>query len=139
MVKKQIKVSHKRPIGVTILSVLSFIGAAFTLLFGLMMFFGSAFVGPMIARMAPQYTDFTSAGIALVIFMGIILIAFAVLDFFIGKGLWNGQNWARIIVLVFAVLAILGAVFPFNIVNLIIGGLIVWYLGFNKTALAYFK
>ena len=139
MVKKQIITSNsgKIPVGVKILSILAYIGAAFTLLAGLAMLFGASAISALISQKIPMMGA-SLVGIGLII-VGIIFIALSVLDFFIGKGLWNGQNWARILVLVFAVLSVLGSLMPFDIVSIVISGLIIWYLGFNKEAVAYFK
>lgn len=131
--------AKNRPVGVTILAVLAYIGAAFTLIGGLALLFGSAALSAFIATWVPKAALFATAGTALFIFLGLIMIAFAVLDYFIGKGLWNGQNWARIVVLVLAVLSFISSIFPFNIVGLVIDGVIIWYLGFNKEAVKYFK
>lgn len=136
---KNMATKSERPVGVTILSILAYIGAAFTLIGGLLMLVGSAFVSTFIAAIIPQFSAFATIGTALTIILGIIFLALAVLDFFVGKGLWNGKNWARILVLVFAGLSVLGSLFPFSIANLVISAVIVWYLGFNKEAIAYFK
>ena len=131
--------AKNRPVGVKILAILAYIGAVLSILGALAMFIGSAFVGPLLANI-PGYTAILgAAGAAIAITLGIVLIAFAVLDYFIGKGLWNGKNWARIVTLVFAVIGLIGSIWPLSIVQLVIDALIIWYLGFNKQAIAYFK
>ncbi len=139
MAKKSKKVSvSQRPIGVTILAVLAYIGAAFSLLGGIAMLFGSALIGPFLAKM-PDYSAMASwGGIAFILF-GLFLIACAVLNFFVGKGLWKGKNWARILVLIFSSLSALSSLMSFDLVGLVISGLIIWYLGFNKKVIPYFK
>ncbi len=132
------KVSDSAPMGVKILSVLAYLGAAFTVLFGVMMMAGSALFGGFL-RMMPGYSAMAGLGAGIFIVMGLVMIAGGILDYFIGKGLWDGKNWARILLLVFAVLGVLGSITSFNLVNLVISGVIIWYLGFNKEAIAYFK
>ena len=75
----------------------------------------------------------------LLIFFGIIFLLLSLIDYLLGKALWNGKNWARIVMLVLSALGIITSIVPFDLVNIVIGGLIIWYLGFNKTAIAYFK
>lgn len=144
MVKKQknkTKVSRKsRPIGVSILAVLSYIGAVFTFIGGLALLAGSAAVSTVIEQFVPEYAAWSTAGVALLIFIGIVFILLAVLDFFIGRGLWDGKDWARILLMIFMVLAVVDGIFPpFAILQAIIAALLIWYLGFNKSVRNYFN
>lgn len=139
MAKKSKKfVVSQRPIGVTILAVLAYIGAVFSLLAGIAMLFGSAIIGPILNKI-PEYAMAATWGPIAFILLGLFLIACAVLDYFIGKGLWNGKNWARILVLVLTSLSALSSLMSFDLVGLVIAGLIIWYLGFNKKTIPYFK
>ena len=128
-----------RPLGVSILSVLAYIGAVVTLIGGIAMIAGSTVVSTLIEKLVPEYASWSAAGTALLIFLGIVFILLAVLDYFIGRGLWDGKEWARILVLIFLVLGILGSLSPFEIVSIIIDALLIWYLGFNKDVRNYFK
>ena len=80
----------------------------------------------------------------------IISLAFAILAFFIAKGLWHGEKWARIIALIFAILGLFwglvwGVGSPIKIgkitgfISLITSGFIAGYLLFNKKAKEFFK
>jgi len=133
------KVSGERHWGITVLGVLGYIGAVVTLLVGIAMLFGSAIISPIINKFAPQLAAYTTAGTVLFIILGIIFIGLSILDYFIARGLLSGKNWARILVLAFSVLSVLGSLSPFNIANLVIGAVIIWYLGFYKPAVSYFK
>jgi hypothetical protein len=138
MASKQMSNSNEAPLGVKILSILAYIGAVFTFLAGIFMIFGAGFI----TRALPAgVTSMMGSGLvgAGLIFVGILFIGFAILDYFVGKGLWKGQNWARILVLVFAVLGLLSSLMPFSLVSLVIDGAIIWYLGFNKEAVAFFS
>ena len=116
----------QRPTGVTILAVLAWIGAVFGVLGGIMMFLGSGFL--------PGYRLGA---------FGIVYIILGVVAFFVGKGLWDGKNWARITGIILSVLGLLsglGTLFVaplMGIVNIIINGVIIWYLGFNEEAKSY--
>lgn len=139
MVKKQIKKSKEMPMGVKVLSVLAYIGAAFTLLVGLAMILGAKFFSSWLNNL-PGYMSIGGeiTSIMLIIF-GILFLAFAVIDYFIAIGLRGGKNWARILVLVFSALSVVSSLMPLDIVSLIIGGVIIWYLGFDEEAKDYFK
>ena len=127
MVKKQVVNSKEMPTGVKVLSVLGYIGAAVTLLMGLIMIFGAGFIqNNLPSGMIPEIGR-AFLGVGLVI-AGICALGFAVLDYFVARGLRNGRNWARIFVLIFAVLGLLSSLWPISIVSLVIDGLIVWYL-----------
>ncbi len=138
MASKQIMQSNQAPLGVKILSVLAYIGAAFTLLAGIFMIFGAGFIPKALPAGVVSMMGAGLIGAGL-IFAGLLFIALAVLAYFVGKGLWKGQNWARILVLVFAVIGVLGSLMPFSLINLVIDGVIIWYLGFNDESKAYFK
>ena len=139
MAKKSLKSSFKaKPIGVTILAILAYVGAVLSLLLGIAMLFGSAIIGPILSKL-PDYAKFADWGAIAFIFFGLFFIAAAVLDFFIGKGLWNGKNWVRILVLILSSLSVLSSLISFDILGLIIPGVIIWYLGFNKKVIPYFK
>jgi len=128
-----------RPLGVSILAVLSYIGAVFTLIAGIAMIAGSAAVSTLIEKLIPEYASWSAAGVALFIFLGIVFILLAVLDYFIGRGLWGGKGWARILVLILLVLSILSSLTSFDIVSIIIAALLIWYLGFNQNVRNYFR
>ena len=125
---------NERPIGITILTILAWMGAVLAILSGIGSIIGGAFLG----FLGMIYGGFGGLNIV----SGIISIAFGVLAIFIGKGLWDGKNWARITALILSVLGILGSLTSLfsvsGIISLIIGGVIIWYLGFNEEAKNYF-
>ena len=90
------------PTGVKIISVLYYIGAVFEVIFGILLFVGAGALKakiPFLAVIGP----FLIVG-------GIILIGLAVLSFFVGRGLWKGQKWSRIVAIIFAALGLLLAI-----------------------------
>ena len=125
--------------GITVLAVLGYISAALTLLGGIALIFGAGAIATFLANYVPGLSLFLTGGVVLFVILGIIFIALAVLDYFIAKGLWNGKNWARILMLVLCVLSLLGSLWPFNLVGIVIDAIVIWYLGFYKPAVAYFK
>lgn len=136
---KTINKSKERHWGISVLAILAYLNAVCTLILGLFLIAGSAVVESLITKFAPDYAWATNLGIAGLIFFGLVLFGFAVLDFFIGKGLWKGQNWARIITLVLIILVGISALFSFDIFGIIVCALVIWYLGFFKPAVDYFK
>jgi len=122
------------PTGVKIIAVLNYIGAGLLALFGLLAIVG----GGMFASVINEIPLLGVLGGGIFIVVGIILIALAVLLFFIGRGLWKGQNWARIVEIIFAILGVIMAIVGMfstgiasNIVSLVFNGLIGGYLLFN--------
>ena len=125
------------PTGVKIISVLYYIGAVFELLLGIALIFGAGALKakiPFLAFLGP-----------FLIIGGVILIGLAVLSFFVGRGLWKGQKWSRIVAIIFAVLGILSAIYSivsgsyssviFLLIELAIGG----YLMFNSSVKSAFS
>ena len=94
----------QRPTGVTILAVLSFIGAAFFLLASLAMFIG----GGMLSQMGGSAGMGTMLG-ALGAFAGVILLAFTAYLLAQGIGLFKLKNWGRIMTIICIGLGLLSA------------------------------
>lgn len=97
----------KMPTGVKVVAVLDYIGAAIALIFGLMALFGGSLLGKL---GWDQVGWIATIGGGFFVILGIVMIALAVLSFFTGRGLWKGQNWARILTIIFMVLGILSAI-----------------------------
>jgi hypothetical protein len=120
------------PTGVKIISIFYYIGAVFGVLFGILFLVS----GGIIAEQIPLLG--LIGGFVFIIF-GLVLLSLGILGIFIGRGLWKGRNWARILAIIFAVLGILLAVASFwqgmvfsGITNLFVNGLIGGYLLFSK-------
>ena len=93
----------KLPTGVKVISILYYIGAGFSLLFGLLFLVGAGFMGTL----ASQIPLLGLFGSGLSVAIGIIIIGLGVLAILVGRGLWKGKNWARIVAIIFAALAVL--------------------------------
>jgi hypothetical protein len=136
VVKKS--VMKKVPTGVKVISILYYIGAALAVLVGLALLFGAG----LFAGLMPEVLGVLGA--VFFVIAGIFSLALAVLAFFIAKGLVKKQKWSRIIVIIFAILGFIGALFSLgtdtgsSIFSLIIDGVIGYYLLFNKEAKKFF-
>jgi len=127
------------PTGVKVISILYYIGAALELLFAILLFVGAGTIASKIPIIG-------ALGAGLFVVLGVILIGLAVLSFFVGRGLWKGQKWSRIVAIIFAALGVLFGIIGMvqgqivsNIVGLVISGAIGGYLLFSnevKTAFA---
>ena len=95
-----------RPIGVTILAILEFIGAGFLILVGLLLLVGMSMLGAMGGggEGASMMGILGALGAA----AGVVVIILALIPLAIGIGLWKLRNWARILVIIFAGLGALG-------------------------------
>lgn len=126
--------AKEAPIGVKIISVLYYIGAGISLLGAIFMFFGGSFLS--------QYMLSSILGGAFVL-LGFFMVGLAVLSYFIARDLWRLKNWARIIVIVFSALTVLGALTSITqgvrpIVDLLVSLAIGGYLAFSKEAKSAF-
>ncbi len=129
----------ERPAGVTVLAILNFIAAACLGLLALAMVLGMGFIGSM-AGGGERGGAILLAGLGVI--GGVIFVIMAVVSAAVGYGMWNLQNWARLVSVVFCCLGIVagllgltaGAVHfrPFfmmtSIVRMAVAALIIWYL-----------
>jgi hypothetical protein len=129
----------ERPGGVTLLAILNFLGAAAMVCVGLALVLGLGFFGAMAGgREKGMMMLFAGLGILGAIFFFVM----AVLSAAVGYGMWNLQNWARLISIAFACLGIVGGLLgmmtgiahlhPFwmmgSIFRMAVAALIIWYL-----------
>jgi len=138
-VSTTISAPRRVPLGVEILAILVWISAALTIILALLAFTGSTVIDTILSNVSPENLSWSGVGTAVLIFIGLILLLCAVLDYFIGKALWQGKNWARILILIISALGFIDSFNPFRVVGLIINGIIIWYLGFYKPAVNFFK
>ena len=129
-----------RPTGVTIISILFFLGGCILVLLGIGFLVGMSLIGALgRAGSAPGFAAFFM-GLGAV--AGIFFLIFSVIPFAVGYGLWSLKEWARIVAIVLCAIGMLGGVLGmmlalthFHIfvlfwlmVRLAINGLIIWYL-----------
>jgi hypothetical protein len=132
-----------RPVGVTILAILAFIGAAFCLLGGIVMMAGGGFMATLMSQQGGQ----GSAGAAGVLaglgaVAGVFIIIIGGVYALVGFGLWKLKNWARIVSIVLLgigvavqLLGLLGTLAHFNLFAFVwsvlwiaVDAFIIWYL-----------
>jgi hypothetical protein len=130
-----------RPVGVTILAILNFIGAALCLMGGIGIILGGGFIATVLSQ------GQSSAGLAGVLAglgaaAGVFIIIMGGVSALLGFGLWKLKGWARIVSIVlyaingvFQLLGILGTLAHFNIFALMWGAFwvavdafVIWYL-----------
>ena len=122
------------PTGVKLIAVLYYVSAAVGVLLGILFLAAGGLLGSTIPFLA-----------ALGVVGGIIFLAFGIVSFFIGRGLWQGKDWARIIAIVFAAIGLLSSLLTIagslvgGLIGLILHGAIIWYLMFNKEGKNAFK
>ncbi len=135
------------PIGVKVISVFMFFGAAMLFLLSILMFALTSLLQPLMVNLPLP----AGLGSAILIVVGVFFLTMAVVDIVLGVGLWKGRRWARILTLVFSGIGVVGIIFAIivsraavesivgNFFSLIVNGLIFYYLGFSKEAKAAFR
>ena len=151
MVKKSVKkVEHKhieakkavksnRPLGVKIISILVYINAAFLLLSGIL-YIVYGIMGKEI-NVAEQVA--TSGAL---IVAGVLFLVLSFLIYLVGRGLWNGKNWSRILMVVVSALSVITAIYTLAIggalwdaiVGILLNGAIGGYLWFSGEAKRFY-
>lgn len=134
---------NKIPTGVKIISIVYYITSVLGLLMGLLFFIGAGFIGVLLE----QVPTLQVIGSGLFVVIGIIIIALSILGFFIGRGLWKGKNWARILAIIFTIIGIVliissminGGGITGGIIQLGISAVIGGYLWFSQEVKKAFK
>lgn len=168
MVKKIVKKASNKniPVGIKILSILNYIGFVLFVLVGIALiilgiysnninleeykqiYISSAEYQKLLQEnpeLAQQSIEFYLSIVKNLIYIGVFFIILAIVSFFIARGLWNGQNWARILEAIFSAFGLITAIlslFSGNFIaflSLALNSLIVWYLLFNKNVLRFFN
>ena len=114
----------KRPLGVTILCALGYIGSVLTVLAGIaLLAFGGAtsslgVVGAILGGMGA--------------IAGVMLLAIGILGFFISRGLCNLKKWAWNVTMILEGLSVISSLVSMNIAGIIIPAIILYYLYTQK-------
>jgi hypothetical protein len=121
----------RRPVGVLILAILYWVGACGLLLGGIALAVGLSVAGRMATGMPSPL-----AGVGVI--GGIVMMGLGAVMAFVGYGMFQMFEWARITTIVLAGLGLVAAVFGFIhpfavsrfslIVRIAIDGFIIWYL-----------
>ncbi len=125
IIKEIAKQNSERPLGVTIISVLGYIGAILMALVGIAMIgFGGGIAGSL------GVIGAMFGGIGIV--AGVMLLAMSVIAYVVSRGLWNLKKWAWTVTMILEGLSLLGSLMSMNIVGIIIPAIIVYYLYTKK-------
>ena len=125
---------QQRPMGITILAVLAFIGGILGICGGLSGIVGASFLGGLAASVGAS--NATALGGMLVVY-SIIALAFAVVDLVFGFGAWTLKPWAWMLGMVlfglnivFQLVAVIAGWSTFGgvLISLVIAGVIIYYL-----------
>lgn len=131
-----------RPVGVTILAILDFLGALACIGLGILMFLGGGLGAIAGARASDGSGGFGALIGALGAAAGVVFLICGVIGFFLGWGLWKLKNWARIVTIIltalniaFSLFGLVGVVTHFNVISFVftlvflaLYALIIWYL-----------
>jgi hypothetical protein len=131
-----------RPVGVTILAILNFIGAAFCLLGGIGMILGGGFIATMLSQQGQGSAGAAGILAGLGAAAGVFIIIVGGVSALVGFGLWKLKGWARIVSIVLygisaalQLLGLLGSLAHFNAFAVIwsvfwvaVDAFIIWYL-----------
>lgn len=125
---------QQRPMGITILAVLAFIGGILGICGGLSGIVGASFLGGLAASVGAS--NATALGGMLVVY-SIIALAFAVADLVFGFGAWTLKPWAWMLGMVlfglnivFQLVAVVAGWSTVGgvLISLVISGVIIYYL-----------
>jgi hypothetical protein len=128
-----------RPVGVTVIAIIAFVQAILNILAGL---------GLIIERNDADLRAHVDVSSGTLTTYGLLAIIWGAVALFVAFGLWNGANWARILVAVLEFLVIAGGVwllFAWSGTYLwqgiwqILIGLVVLYLLYNARAEEFFE
>jgi len=92
----------ERPTGVSVLAILSFIGAGLTVLVALAFMTGSAAISQMVGG-GPGSAMFVGLGAI----GGVFILGFAALYLVVGFGLWTLKTWGRLLMLILAAIGLI--------------------------------
>jgi hypothetical protein len=130
------------PLPVKILAVLGYIFAALGVIGGILFLVQGIFSVGIVSGIVESFGAggtglFQSVFGGLVVVFGLIAIAISFVEFLVAKGLWNGKNWARVLVVIVCTLGTLSGLVSIlsgenGYVSFIIYAGIGSYLMFNK-------
>lgn len=131
-----------RPVGVTILAILNFIGAAICLLGGIGMILGGGFIATMLSQQGQGSAGAAGILAGLGAAAGVLIIIMGGISALVGFGMWKLKGWARIVsIVLFAIsavmqlLGLLGSLAHFNLFAVVwslfwvaVDAFVIWYL-----------
>ena len=143
--------SSRVPGFVKAIALLYFLVAVFTILIGILLFLGGVFGSTIFSAVGVetllQYSAernqidslFVPIILGSLAVVGLLFIAFGILDIFVGRGLWKGRQWARVLTIIFMAIGLITSIFSFDFVTIVISALIGGYLLFSRKVKAAFR
>lgn len=132
---KQSGVEGVVPVLVKAIAILEFIFSVLMIFIGVIFITGASFA----SQLADSLGNSTYVGAGVLVVLGIVFILLGIVGLFVGRGLWKGQGWARIFVLVFSFLGVFAGIggltngaFAMGIFYLVLYGLLIAYFMFNE-------
>lgn len=104
--------STKRPLGVTILAILNFLGAATESMLLLLAVSAPDTLRSLLAGLSPQGSG-PDALLNMGTGLALYFVAIIALMLVLGYGLWTLRNWARIITIIITAISLLGTLIGF--------------------------
>jgi len=132
-------VNKEAPIGVKVISLMFYVFALGSLFLGLLLIFLGKSLVFLLDRFAGDLSGALNVSGTLIIIIGITLICFSLFQFFVGKGLRKGDKWARKTTIGLMIIVVVSAIVSISLFWVLIGGFILWYLGYTKEAKEYFS
>jgi ABC-type spermidine/putrescine transport system permease subunit I len=147
--KKVLKVKKSAPAGIKIISILIYFFAILLMIIGIALLAGAVGGSAAVVGVGLENVDtgdfgpITSPMVALIfgsLFLGgVIVIISGILLFFVARGLWRGENWARTVAIVLIVISFIDSFFSLDVLSVVIDGLIGYYLIWSRDVRAWFK
>lgn len=117
----------QRPTGVTVLSILMFLGGAVDIGTAALFLFLGAVTLPMLAF----FPSLQLAG-NLLLLLSIIPLIFAIISFVLGFGLWKGRSWAWTSTFISSIIGLIvsavGLIIGFGLVGVVVYAVFIFYL-----------
>jgi hypothetical protein len=132
-------VTQSRRTGITIIAILMIIGGLILLFTGIT----PLFFGPLISI----DSDGSTSELGLLITIGgLVLVGLGIASFIVSWGLLKGKGWARTITLIISIIAIIFAIISLissedliHIMEIIVYGIIIYYMFTDKVKLFFGK
>jgi hypothetical protein len=141
---KPIISKKQAPTGIKVLAVLGYIGVALNVISGLFLILAGGLISTILSSV-PALSSLSQ----LSVIAGISVLIFDVFDFFLIRGLWKGQKWARTLTIIFGILGILSILgvillagsdyYIYGGISLVISLIITLYLMLSKKVKEFFK
>jgi hypothetical protein len=132
-------VTQSRPTGITIIAILMIIGGLILLFTGIT----PLFFGPLISIDSDGSTS--ELGFLITI-GGLVLVGLGIASLIVSWGLLKGKRWARTITLIISIIAIIFAIISLissedliHIMEIIVYGIIIYYMFTDKVKLFFGK